>query len=435
MRAALTQAELIPVIRDIVHAQLQLASPARFGALRRSAVPIDTALRESDLDLDSLELIRVGNAIANFFNLHDAGVEDLLLTDTSVAGFARVVAAARNEGNPFQVDAVCDFTFASSGSTGKSSFWRHHESWLDQEVQYWRAKLAEQSTPVKRVVSCVPRCHVYGFIWTVLLPKALGIEVIELFPEQLFPHKLSPGDLVIATPSVWTAWDSLSFRWPNGMLGISSTAPLPASAAKSLLDAGLPIIEIYGSTENAGIASRHSSQPYFELMSHYEFEQTSKNQNLEINLIRHCPDQLSRRFNLLDEIRLKQDQNSNENLATTRGTVASKHFVITGRKDHVVQVNGYNVSTLWVSQLINELDGVSECVVRKMNADEGEHLKACLVLDGQAREAQVIKHVSDWCRENLPENSRPKHYQVAKQIPRNEMGKLADWSVELAPAH
>ena len=171
----LTQSDLIPVIRDIVQAQLQQASPARFGALRRSQIPIHIALRESDLDIDSLELIRVGNTVANFFNLRDAGVEDLLLTDASIHGFAKVVCDARAGHNDFQMDVARDFTFASSGSTGKSTFWRHHESWLDQELQYWKLALSAQALMPRRVVACVPRCHVYGFIWTVLLPKIIGL--------------------------------------------------------------------------------------------------------------------------------------------------------------------------------------------------------------------------------------------------------------------
>ena len=416
MSLQLASNELVSVIRDIVHAQLQQASPARFGALRRSQVPTDIALRESDLDIDSLELIRVGNAVANFFNLRDAGVEDLLLTDTSITGFAKVVRDARAGNNDFQIDVACDFTFASSGSTGKSTFWRHHESWLDQEIQHWNLVLSEQPAKIQRVVACVPRCHVYGFIWTVLLPKALGIEVIELFPEQLFAHKIRMGDLVVATPTIWSAWDSLAFAWPREILGVSSTAPLSRTVAESLASNGLPIIEIYGSTENAGIAARYPGADHFELMPHFSFDTHD-----DVDLIRRCPDGLSRRFSLLDEIKTPDGN----------GIGLDNRFIVTGRKDHVVQVHGYNVSTQWIAQQIKSLEDISDCVVRKMNPTEGEYLKICLVINPNMQASEVVARTRTWCDTNLPPNSRPKHYYVATELPRNEMGKLADWPITL----
>ena len=414
MSLHLTQGDLVPVIRDIVHAQLQQASPARFGSLRRSQVPILVALRNSDLDIDSLELIRVGNAVANFFNLRDAGVEDLLLTDTSIAGFAKVVNDARTGYSDFQIDTARDFTFASSGSTGKSTFWRHHESWLNQEIQYWNMVLSAQPSKIRRIVACVPRCHVYGFIWTVLLPKALGIDVVELFPEQLFAHKLKTGDLVVATPSIWSVWDSLEFTWPSGILGVSSTAPLSRNIAQSLAKCGLPIIEIYGSTENAGIAARHPGTSNFELITHFSF-----NMGDEMDLIRHCPDGVSRKFTLLDNVKISTDKTNESN----------SQFIVTGRKDHVVQINGYNVSTQWIALQVKSIQGISDCAVRKMNPHEGEYLKVCLVINPNADEANVLANTRAWCDANLPTNARPKHYHVAAKLPHNEIGKLTDWPI------
>jgi long-chain acyl-CoA synthetase len=404
------------VIRDLVHAELQRHAPGRFGKLKRASIRIDQQLEETIAGFDSLDLIRCANAVASFFNLHDAGVEDLLLTDSSIAGFSKLINQLRS-GTHTAIDVpVRDFTFTTSGSTGKPAFWKHEETWLAQEVDFWVTKLQAEAPSRTRVVACVPQCHLYGFIWSVLLPKAMGLPVLVLTPEQLLPSKLSAGDLVIANPSIWKAWSELEVTWANDIVGISSTAPFEAQVSQSLKSKNIPVVDVYGSTENAGIAWRFTEQSAYQLIDYYHFELPTEDATGEpTRLIRLCPDGLHRAYPVLDRLALT-------NL---------REFSVLGRKDNVTQVNGFNVSIDWVVAGLAQQTNVANCAVRKMNPAEGDYLKAFIAAEITTDTAALERELTYWSNQNLPDPARPRHWSFGTTLPRNEMGKMSDWEIEM----
>jgi long-chain acyl-CoA synthetase len=405
------------VIRDLVHAELQRHAPGRFGKLKRASIELDQQLEETIAGFDSLDLIRCANAVASFFNLHDQGVEDLLLTDSSIVGFARLIDQFRAGNHTALSEAVKDFTFTTSGSTGKPAFWKHEETWLAQEVNFWVRTLQTQAPNRTRIVACVPQCHLYGFIWSVLLPKAMNLPVVVLTPEQLLPSKLDTGDLVIANPAIWKTWSELATHRFENIVGISSTAPFESRVSAALYQRGLSVVDIYGSTENAGIAWRFTEQPSYQLIEHYHFEHDATNTCLEpTRLIRNCPDGLYRAYPVLDRLALAQDG----------------RFRVLGRKDNVTQVNGFNVSIDWVVASLKQQTKDAQLVVRKMNASEGDYLKAFVAIEKTMDEKHLEIKLTQWCQQNLPDPARPRHWSFGSALPRDELGKLCDWSIEVA---
>jgi long-chain acyl-CoA synthetase len=403
------------VVRDLVHAELQRHAPGRFGKLKRSSIQLDKQLEETIAGFDSLDLIRCANAVASFFNLHDAGVEDLLLTDSSINGFTKLIDQFRRGSHTAIDEPVKDFTFTTSGSTGKPSYWKHEETWLAQEVKFWVSQLKIQAPSRSRVVACVPQCHLYGFIWSVLLPDAMGLPVLVLTPEQLLPSKLTAGDLVIANPSIWKAWSELDTTWSDNVIGISSTAPFEEPVSAALKSKGVSVIDVYGSTENAGIAWRFTDQAAYQLIDHYHFELQEHETTSEPNrLIRLCPDGLHRAYPVLDRLLLNSD----------------RAFKVLGRKDNVTQVNGFNVSIDWVLAGLRQQAQVIDCAVRKMNAAEGDYLKVFVVTEACANTQKLELELAHWCTQNLPDPARPRHWSFGATLPRNEMGKLCDWRIE-----
>jgi hypothetical protein len=65
-------------------------------------------------------------------------------------------------------------TVATSGSTGSPRLCIHNVADLLDEAVF----LAAQFTGRRRVVALVPAHHLYGIIWTALLPDALGVPVV-----------------------------------------------------------------------------------------------------------------------------------------------------------------------------------------------------------------------------------------------------------------
>ena len=134
---------------------------ARHGPLPLP-LPWPEALRfEADLDVDSLERLGLASAVAEALHLHESGIEDCLLARGTLGEWVDVAAEGleRFSGR---------ITFRTSGSTGTPKSCQHAFDTLRQETDH----LASLFPGRLRILSAVPSHHIYGFLFTVLLPQA-----------------------------------------------------------------------------------------------------------------------------------------------------------------------------------------------------------------------------------------------------------------------
>ena len=186
--------------------------PGHSRALGSRLSAVDQTVRwdTDNLYLDSLARMQLATAAATWCNAYDAGFEDLFLARRCSADWAEVMVRARQSG-------ARHFTFATSGSTGKRQFIRHREDVLAAEAQVWAQVLKQvtsqaHGTPISRVVVLAPTHHIYGFIWGVLLPLALGVPAVDADMAAL--PLLQAGDLVggdFDTILGFNAGDALQF--------------------------------------------------------------------------------------------------------------------------------------------------------------------------------------------------------------------------------
>jgi 4-coumarate--CoA ligase len=281
------------------------------------------------------------------------------------------------------------------------------------------------------VISTVPAHHIYGFLFTVLLPEHMGLPVTSLTWEQLgeLPARVSAGDLVVSHPTLWRYLSRSAGHWPGGVWGTSSTAPLPADIHRALTAAGLERLwEIYGSTETAGVGLRDRPDAPFELFPYLSAADPGR-----AILDRALPDGTHR----------------TEVLGDSLEWVDERHFFPRGRLDRVVQVGGENVSLEHVEDVLGGIPGVEQAIVRATEVDGEPRLKAFLVTGAAARAsgAQVAsgaqssqgaqpppaarapsrEAVAGYARENLRPAERPVSVTFGKTPPRNAMGKITDW--------
>ncbi len=243
------------------------------GRLRRRDVPHAESLAWTDeqqlgedgegcLGLDSLGRIDAAGRLNQFFHLHEVGIEDYLLIEKSIGRWCAIVAKSEEYG-------WRNVTFQTSGSTGLPKTCVH----LLDDIAAEAAELSEILARPRRIISLVPPHHIYGFIFTVALPQALGCEVLDArshAPGQL-RAELKEGDLIVATPHLWRYLAMSLGRFPAGVSGASSTAPMPADLARELRDKGLArLVEIYGSSETAGIGWRDDPTKPFRLLDAWE---------------------------------------------------------------------------------------------------------------------------------------------------------------------
>ncbi len=364
-------------------------------------LPGDLTLREDGLGLDSLELLEaVADANARFA-LHETGTEDHLLIFPTLTQWAAAIArhiAHRGEHTRLR--------FATSGSTDAPRQVEHVLSALDAEVAALRVDLwTGGGAPHRpgRIVALVPCHHIFGFLFTALLPDRAGLPVVDLSGAApgAMSRVLRTGDALVATPFLLDLALRAGTKAPEGCQAIVSGAPMPLALWRAAQAAGLAVTEVYGATETGGIGIRRAGEAPFGLLSHLERDDAS---------VRPCgPD--APRDPLPVQDRLEWH--------------GPRQFRLAGRRDAVVQIGGVNVSPSAVARHLRAAPEVADAAVR-LDARTGR-LKAFIVpQDAEADRAMLTARL-DAHADDLDGPARPRRYDFGDALPRGATGKLADW--------
>lgn len=411
MAADPTRAESLPwhrrplvlarFVADLVADELAHLRPGGVSLPNRPW-PTELALDEQGLGLDSLERLSVAAALSEALHLHESGIEDLLLIRGRFGEWLDVAA-----------DGLAAFdvslTFRTSGSSGVAKACPHALADLLQEAEH----LASLVPGTRRVLAAVPAHHLYGFLFTVLLPNRLGcndvIDVRRMTPQSL-TAMMQSGDLLISHPAHWSVVARHAGRLPAGVHGVTSTAPCPDPLARSLEDIGLvSLTQVYGSSETAGIAIRTEAGTAFRLMPFWSRDADDGHQ-----LLRAAADGSISAHRIQDRLVWLDD----------------RQFSLCGRMDEGVQVGGTNVFPARVRQVLLDHPQVADAQVRLMRPEEGSRLKAFVVPSTGADPEVLRSALWRWTESRLTAPERPKAFTVGHQLPRNAIGKLSDWPLD-----
>jgi 4-coumarate--CoA ligase (photoactive yellow protein activation family) len=357
----------------------------------------DLRLDEQGLGVDSLDRMQLAAALAEALNLDLSRREAARLAHI---GFGDWLAVCRQG-----LAGRDTLSFRSSGSTGLARPWRHSLAGLEEEATFLAALFPHR----QRVLATVPAHHVYGFLFTVLLPRALGdLPVEDLATPAELPALWHPGDLVVGFPDLWRAAVRQGRGAPSGVLGTTSTAPCPAELALGVAGLGIGLTEIFGSSETAGLGWRRDPDAPFRWFPWWQPQG-------EDDAVRRLPDGETVLAPLPDRLE----------------PAGAGLFRPAGRRDTQVQVGGINVSPAQVRACLLEHPWVQDAAVRPMRPDEGSRLKAFIVPHPDApppedwREALVR-----WIDARLPPPERPRALRFGPELPVSAMGKAADWDAQ-----
>ncbi|MBN2192089.1 MAG: AMP-binding protein [Polyangiaceae bacterium] len=147
----------------------------------------------------------------------------------------------------------------TGGSTGRSRlFWKSAENLLGEATVQTRMLAVD---PGDVIFTCVPPNHIYGLLFSVLVPLLSGARVVA--PEAPYPEDIAASlvteraTLLVAVPPHYHALATARLDGHRLRAALCSAAPLDAGeAARFRTATGVAITEIYGSTETGGIATR-----------------------------------------------------------------------------------------------------------------------------------------------------------------------------------
>lgn len=408
MPVFLSHAALSRVVQSLLTSELDSLRHSRRNLLQTAGLVTPWA---DDLDLggsstsglgcDSLELLELSAAINEMFHLHEVGLEMELLRTTRYGDLLPLIEDAWRRG----IDRI---TLTTSGSTGAYKRCTHTFDYLYTEATYLASIFQGRS----RIVALTPARHIYGLLFTALLPDLLKISLLEGLcgnPDDRFAKPLlvfRPGDLIVSVPEVWQWLDRSIETWPPGINGVISTGPCPRTTIASLAAKGLAkVTEVYGSSETAGVGVRIWPEEKYVLMPHWSrpcSDSSSSEVLLHISGLQVSP---------MDELVFSDE---------TR-------FVLRRRKDGAVQVGGTNVFLHLVESKLLQHPEVKSATVRLMRPEEGNRLKGFIVPAQNVGPVDLQETLERWLDTWPIPAERPRSLTFGSELPRNTLGKLCDW--------
>ena len=391
---------LITVLQDALIKQgaLGQGQSLAFQTMGYTHADIDSIeIDEASLGFDSLSRLDLVLAVNQFFQLHTTGVEDYLLIRRKIGDWVDLV-----EQHFDIVTQNAQIAFQTSGSTAEPKTIIHAFQTLQTEIYALLSGPVGQRPRSARIISLVPPHHMYGFLFSCLLPSMTGNETISLYqqtPTRCFTLARD-GDLVIATPFIWNKLAQSALQFPPGVTGITSAAPSTPETWSVLDKTNLSgLIEVYGATEPRGIGFRSAHDSAFELLPHLD---AAHKEIFPIN-----------------------GEGMPLDIQDDLAWVGPRHFEVTGRIDKMVQVAGVNVSPAHVARVISSIACVKEAKVR-MN---GDRLQALIVPTATNEPTDVVaKRVREHIVRSLPAPARPATITFATSLPVTDMGKVMDWT-------
>ncbi|MDR1686514.1 MAG: AMP-binding protein [Desulfovibrio sp.] len=354
-------------------------------------------------------------AVARFFGLDNEEVSALTKLETYEQWAGYIFRGPAGLG-------LTNLAFSTSGSTGPPMF----HSFTAQELEEEAQSLEPFFAGAGRVVSVMPVHHIFGFAFAVMLPRILGIEVLDRhpLPSDDFFKALQPGDLILAFPVFWKSVLDMSSGprppvLPPEIHGVSSGAPCPPEVIEGLLAAGpvggrqlcAGMTEIYGATEFGAVGLRRECRGDYALLPHWRRVALPGQEDVEewgIQRKHGGPQPLPDRLDWRDE----------------------RNFRPLRRKDKAVQVAGINVFPEQVAEILRGHPMVADCAVRLMRPEEGARLKAFVVPQHDLVAVTLLmRELRRMIADRLEPAARPKSIRFGKRLPRTASGKAADWDI------
>jgi acyl-coenzyme A synthetase/AMP-(fatty) acid ligase len=308
-----------------------------------------------------------------------------------------------------QPDAVWIYLF-TGGSTGTPRIWSKSPRNLLMES----ANLSEFFGIHHRdvILASVPANHIYGLLYSVLLPLVSGACVsarTPVYPNEIIQTAVDTGATVLVSiPAHYRAMQPAPLADGRIHTAFSSAGALPEQDDLEFHRCtGIAITEIYGSTETGGIAYRRRGAGVSDLKPF-----TYVDVRIEGERLRVRSDFLSAEL-----------QRDPEDYFLTADRVALVHpsgFEILGRTDGIIKVGGKRVDLTEVRQAITAISGVEEAYVFSIPVKSGRENEIIAVLAGRTSIDRLMRKLKNV----LPSYSLPRRVKVVDQLPVSATGKI-----------
>ncbi|MEL6112655.1 MAG: hypothetical protein AAFR20_07610 [Pseudomonadota bacterium] len=380
MRAfTLTEADVSRVIKGLVLDELMRSDPSNRTRIQEQDWAADFSLGTAGADLDPALITQCIDAFCVFFALDRERVA-LMEPEAPVRDWASAVTDHLSQ-------SLLQLVFRPAGRGKASVTYAHRADSLFQDA----AAVASLLQGRRRMISLVSPHSLMGFCVTILVPKLQAIDVIDgrtMVPEDL-TQALAFGDVVVATPSVWSYMIREGISAPDNTMGVTFGEVMSRELAADMRRKGIGVLrEFYGSTQTGIVGWRDSSTDRYALFDHFDPG--------DEGLRRHLPVGHAVTVDVMDHLIWEGD----------RG------FTLGGRRDGAVQIGAINVFPDWIAAVISDHDRVARCTVHVAEARNGANrLVADIYLKpGIAPNEAIAREIDRFSRGKLAVPERPQIY-------------------------
>jgi acyl-coenzyme A synthetase/AMP-(fatty) acid ligase len=304
----------------------------------------------------------------------------------------------------------------TGGTTGAPRLWPKTVRNLLAESFYLQD--THQVTAGDRLVATVNPHHIYGLLYSILLPVAASASVFACTPS--FPAEIetalreSAATLLISVPAHYRALNGYPLKALALRRAFSSAGLLAAQDGEAFsTQTGVDIVEIYGSTETGGVASRIRAAGQVDFAP---FE--SVDLQIEGESMRIRSDYLSPG---LIEASDGYFQLSDRAVAT-----AQNRFMLLGRADGVVKVGGKRVDMEAVRQTLRQDPRIEEAVVIALPVGKARENQIVAVVEGNLS----VEELTWASRKALEAYACPRRFKIIDKIPTTGTGKFDRKTIE-----
>jgi acyl-coenzyme A synthetase/AMP-(fatty) acid ligase len=262
------------------------------------------------------------------------------------------------------------------------------------------------------IVATVPPCHIYGLLFSIILPLVSGASVImdsPSYPGEIADAIQQQGATLLAgIPPHYRALRGKKVAASALRLAFSSAGMLDADDNASFTHLNkVGIVEVYGSTETGGIATRNRSIGETSFTTFPTVSWTIKDERLCV-----------RSSYLSPELPVAGD-----GFFTTGDRVeqcGSNQFILKGRVDGVTKVGGKRVDLEEVRAVIKKVPRVSDCVVLALPEPGGREHRIVALIQGTEIEMDLLRKT---LAASLEFYALPRLLKTIDRIPLQENGK------------
>lgn len=307
----------------------------------------------------------------------------------------------------------------TGGSTGKPRVWTKSPRNLLAEAFYLKENF--KLTQNDLFVATVPPYHIYGLLFSVLVPFAAQAQIlpdIYTFPQEIISAiNKHAATVLISVPAHYRSLKTDDLSVPSLKIAFSSSGALNrADAAHFYKKTGVGITEIYGSTETGGVAARNISE---NTESWKPFDVVDwKIDGMD-----------GKRLCIKSDFASEEMQRDAEGFCMT-GDEASPdkdgRFALLGRADGIVKVAGKRVDLIDVQNKIKKLPTVQDAVVISLPTEKGRESIIAALVACDLTETHLKKLMIDM----LEPYAVPRLVKIVPHIATTPTGKIDRHKIE-----